>query len=791
MWAWGYNYFGQLGNGESRLDSESLVPIKIKEGTNFKKVSSGDSHSLAIDENGNLWAWGNNNHGQLGIGTSDIDDHVFPIKITTGTAFEHVEAGNYTSFAIDANGNLWGCGHNYYGQLADGTTTDSATMKQIKSGTKFTKVSTNQGYAGDVLALDTEGNLWAWGYNNYGQLGIGTTETSYTAVQVKPGTKFIDITNASDNGYAIDENGNLWGWGRNDRGQLVDGTTNNSYLPIQITGSYYDVTFVNNNLTVKTERILSGNDAKAPNLSKPGYTLSWDKNFTNVTSDLVVNAIWSANANTPYKIEHYKQNSSLTGYELEDTENKTGATDSLAIAIAKNYTGFFENTTHPSKVTSGTVDGDGSLILKLYYDRNTYNITLNTNEGTINSGNITEYIYGTNVTLPTDVTKDGYIFNGWYEDSTFIETPITQITSTDIGDKTYYAKWTSNEYTVTFKNEGTIEKTETVEYGSNATAPNLSKPGYTLTWDNDFSNITDDLTVNTIWTANTNTPYKIEHYLRTTDMEVESYSLYETENKTGTTDTSLTAISKTYEGFTENTTHESRIVTGTIAGDGSLVLKFYYDRNTYDITYELNGGTATSTLTSKYLYGKVLILPNKVEKEGYVFAGWYDNSSLSGTPIVSINSTDFGDKTYYAKWIEDDNYYLLSDKHEINENYISKVSPNTSVDQFLSNINTNGNVKVLNLNNTQVNGETLVGTGFTLQVEYDGITYEYEIAVRGDIDGNGKITVTDLSMLNQQIVRRIILTGIKEKAADIDYNGRITVTDLSMMNQALVGRIEL
>ena len=196
-------------------------------------------------------------------------------------------------------------------------------------------------------------------------------------------------------------------------------------------------------------------------------------------------------------------------------------------------------------------------------------------------------------------------------------------------------------------------------------------------------------------------------------------------------------------------------------------------------------------MTPTYIYGKELILSNKVEKQGYTFAGWYDNANLTGTAVTKISSTETGDKAFYAKWVKESEYNITLNKYEIQDSYVTKVSPNTSVDTFLSDINTNGTTKVFDAQGNEITGSTLVGTGSKLEVEFNGTKHEYVIVVRGDIDGNGKITVTDLSMLNQHIVRRITLTGAREKAADIEYSGRITVTDLSMMNQALVGRITL
>ncbi|MCI8344374.1 MAG: hypothetical protein HFJ42_00005 [Clostridia bacterium] len=109
----------------------------------------------------------------------------------------------------------------------------------------------------------------------------------------------------------------------------------------------------------------------------------------------------------------------------------------------------------------------------------------------------------------------------------------------------------------------------------------------------------------------------------------------------------------------------------------------------------------------------------------------------------------------------------------------------------MKNITTNGNMKVLNKQGSEIQNNDLVGTGYTLQVEYKGTIYEYIIGVRGDLDGNGQITATDLSTLNQKLTNKIKLTGILEKSADIDFDGKITVTDLSTLNQALIKKVIL
>lgn len=285
------------------------------------------------------------------------------------------------------------------------------------------------------------------------------------------------------------------------------------------------------------------------------------------------------------------------------------------------------------------------------------------------------------------------------------------------------------------------------------------------------------------------TRYKVEHYRRTEDEEVEGY-ICEVEYFEEYPGKFVTAVPKDYEGFVENTSHPNRIPSGIVAADGSLVLKLYYNRERYNITYVLNGGTAIRTLRNNYTYGEELYLSKKVEKSGFEFAGWYDNAECIGEPILKIESGETGDKVFYAKWRKE---VITSDKYNIDgvQKYISKVSPETTVNSFIQNMQVDGNIKIYDSKGNEVAPNKFVGTGYKAIVEKNGETYEYEIAVRGDLDGNGKVTATDLSTLNQVLIKKIKLEGIKAIAADIDGNEKITATDLSTLNQAVIKKIKL
>jgi len=135
------------------------------EGTVFKKVALGVGHTAAIDDEGNIWTWGYNGEGQLGVNA--MNGSLIPIKIKDGN-FTDIFACGSQNAAIDTDKNLWAWGVNYSGQLGDGTTKNSASLIKIKDGTAFTTVSTGLAY---TMAIDADGTFWAWGINDYGQLG--------------------------------------------------------------------------------------------------------------------------------------------------------------------------------------------------------------------------------------------------------------------------------------------------------------------------------------------------------------------------------------------------------------------------------------------------------------------------------------------------------------------------------------------------------------------------------------------------------------------------------------------
>jgi hypothetical protein len=233
LWVWGPNDAGQAGIGAAT--PSWVAPTKLNSGVSFVSVTGDDDTQFAMDAVGNVYAWGRNSSGQLGLGTRT--DVYSPTKMT-GHHFIDISTAAGTTFGIDINKKLWAWGNGASGRL--GTVSSpraQSTPVQVAASTSFVAVATSgpTGYA-----IDTDLKLWSWGNNAQGQLGVGNTTNTTTAAQAGVSTKFTHVSGGRQTGYAIDTSGGLWAWGLNDVGQLGDGTTTNRSAPVRIaSGSVY------------------------------------------------------------------------------------------------------------------------------------------------------------------------------------------------------------------------------------------------------------------------------------------------------------------------------------------------------------------------------------------------------------------------------------------------------------------------------------------------------------------------------------------------------------------------
>jgi alpha-tubulin suppressor-like RCC1 family protein len=246
VWGWGANQSGQLGNGTTN-QSLSLTQVVFPKSPApvITSSHSGASFAVALDENGNVWGWGNDGAGSLCDGKTTMQPT--PEKLTNlpGHGVAEVAAGGSHSLFLLKDGSVWACGNNEFGQLGNGTTTSSTTPVQVLLPAGMTVAHISAGNLFSTV-LSTNGEVWDWGYNQNDQLGNVTPPGQpYSDVPVQvQGLGGVDIVAINSGGnnvedghtMALDDNHNVWTWGDNASGQLGNDTTTNSDVAVEVTG---------------------------------------------------------------------------------------------------------------------------------------------------------------------------------------------------------------------------------------------------------------------------------------------------------------------------------------------------------------------------------------------------------------------------------------------------------------------------------------------------------------------------------------------------------------------------
>ncbi|MDT7506833.1 InlB B-repeat-containing protein [Bifidobacterium sp. H6bp22N] len=227
-------------HGPSKGGNELKLRQPTPRGLKFTQISTGDRHTLAIGSDGNTYGWGSNDYGQLGDGT--LQDHYTPqlVAFPQSAHIIQVSAGMRNSLALDDQGHIWAWGRNDSGQLGlgDRTRRTTPTMLDASGGTHYEQVCTREQHS---MALDSDGNAWAWGAGLYGRLGIGDTTNSYSPVKVlKPDNvpssfKFTQISVTYYRSLALGNDGNAYAWGDARWGQIGNGSSDGSYnKPVKV-----------------------------------------------------------------------------------------------------------------------------------------------------------------------------------------------------------------------------------------------------------------------------------------------------------------------------------------------------------------------------------------------------------------------------------------------------------------------------------------------------------------------------------------------------------------------------
>jgi alpha-tubulin suppressor-like RCC1 family protein len=235
--AWGNNANGQLGDG-STTQKNSPVPVGGLTGV-VTAVAAGNDHTVALTSDGTVWAWGSNIFGQLGDGTTT--DSATPVTVGGLSGVTTIAAGFDHTVALKNDGTVWAWGNNSKGQLGQYATATPFSKSPVQVGAvtgfpSVTAIAAGQAY---TVVLRIDGTVWAWGSNSSGQLGNNTTTDSATPVQVSGLGGMIAI--AAGNGHTVALRNDLTVltvlvWGNNANGQLGNGTTTNSAVPVKIGG---------------------------------------------------------------------------------------------------------------------------------------------------------------------------------------------------------------------------------------------------------------------------------------------------------------------------------------------------------------------------------------------------------------------------------------------------------------------------------------------------------------------------------------------------------------------------
>jgi len=234
LWTWGMNFYGQLGLNSATYSFSS--PQQVGALTTWATIASLANSVLAVKTDGTLWSWGRNSLGQLGLGNTT--NYSSPMQIGALTAWSSLggQESEDSSASIKTNGTLWTWGSNDKGQLGQtlSTATNISSPVQVGALTTWYKVIGGGGGAGYMSSVKTDGTLWSWGGNDYGQLGIGNTTDYSSPKQVGALTTWLNVYGGGRHNSASKVDGTLWTWGQGNYGALGLGNITTYSSPKQV-----------------------------------------------------------------------------------------------------------------------------------------------------------------------------------------------------------------------------------------------------------------------------------------------------------------------------------------------------------------------------------------------------------------------------------------------------------------------------------------------------------------------------------------------------------------------------
>jgi uncharacterized repeat protein (TIGR02543 family) len=382
VWAWGSNQYGELGNTTNNGSNKANpAPTQVGGLSSIVAVASGSNHSLALKNDGTVWAWGSNQYGQLGNNSTNSANPT-PAPIAGLTGIVAIASSYNHCLALKNDGTVWAWGYNYYGQLGNSTNNLTANPNpnptQIAGLTGVVAIATGSQHS---FAVTSDGYVQAWGNNVDGQLGSPASNTANPAPAPINGLSFITaIASGQNHGLAVKSDGTVWAWGYNNDGELGSGSANvYRYTPLPVIG-----------LATSATSVAAG-DLHSVALLQDGSVWTWGLNaWGQLGTSTNYFPSFSANP-TPSQVAGLTGIQGITAGSL-DTYAFTPAPVTITITI-------------PSSGVSLTVTGNGC-------QPGTYNssTTFNTSPGTVCQLNVTsQYPSGTG-------TQD--VLSSWSDGST-------------------------------------------------------------------------------------------------------------------------------------------------------------------------------------------------------------------------------------------------------------------------------------------------------------------------------------------------------------------------------------
>lgn len=411
------------------------------------------------------------------------------------------------------------------------------------------------------------------------------------------------------------------------------------------------------------------------------------KGFTMPARDVTIKGTFVPNEGTSYKVEHYLETANGT-YELKETTSHTGTTGATATAVPGNYPSYSHYPAHPNAKESGVIAGDGSLVLKVYYNRDPYKVKYTITGAYLPEGvtvpATAEYEWGTIVNVADVLAADGYVFYGWVSDDVTVENGKFTMPAHDVEFTGYFIKETAT--------------------------------------------------------------YTIEHYLMSPEGVYPSQPT-ESYKQTGNVGDSVTAAYiTTFVNVTPDTDHEGTKQSGVIVSNKNgdeLVLKLYYERKTALVIYEYIGTLPdvipSLPATKMYRAGETVTVEDVPTLEGYIFNGWLssDVSIQTGeftmpntdVTIVGYFEADTGTKYTVKHWVETNNGYEL--RLETLHTGTTDTTATATPESF------RGYTFVENHPQNRVSGNIEGDGSLVLELYYDRLSYKVTYNIVGDIIPEG------------------------------------------------------